>query len=226
MAVTLNKIVSDIRNIATSGKATDDFRITDRQIEYWIHEVRSILIGQAIAKRQDYSDSWIQTIGCLELEQADVSDCCDAPIGCYVLRSVRTLPATIETDKNNEIISVSTMDGYPITETTQFSNIYKKYNKYTGKNMGWFFKNDYLYIINDDLLATVSVRGIFEDPQELGEFFTCDGDPCWTIDSDYPCSMKMASMITDIVLKTKVNPLLTYPVDVTGDGANGLGQKK
>lgn len=220
MSITANKLISDIRNIATSGKPTDDFRISDRQILYWINQTRSQLIAAEIQKRRDYSDVWIQSINCLELEYKDISDCCNVSSGCYGLVSKFEIPSTIETDKINEIVSVTTLDGSNISKINQFSNKFKKYNKYTKEDKGWFIKNKRLYVVNDELLNKVIVKGIFEDPSDLEKFYNCDSTPCWSVDSEYPVSYKMAGIITDMIIRNKVYTLMTFPQDVKGDSSN------
>lgn len=220
MAITLAKQVKDIQRIAASGPISDDFRLSDRQVEFWIAEVRSKLISQSISKNKDINDIWIQTINCLELEQIDKSECCDIDTGCLILRSIQQLPNTVEGVDSNLILSVTGLDNTHITPTTRFRQRYKKYSRFTGNNKGWYIKDRYLYIINDDLLTRVNVHGIFEDPRDLALFHNCDGDSCFSMDSDYPVSMKMATDITDIIIATKVRPMFSVPQDTTNDSAN------
>lgn len=220
MAITLGKLVKDIQRIASSGPVPDDTRIPDRQVELWIAEVRSKLISQAIQKNKDINDTWIQTINCLELEQIDKSECCDIQTECLILRSVEKLPSTVEGIDSNLILSVTGLDGTHITQTNRWRQRYKKYSRFTWKNKGWYLKDNYIYIINDDLLTYVNVHGIFEDPRDLASFHSCTGDPCFSLDSDYPVSYKMATDITDIIVQTKIRPLLSIPQDTTNDSAN------
>ena len=220
MSLTYSQIVSDIRNISSSGANPVEFKIEDKQIGFWCNEVRAMLISQAIQKRQDLSDVWIQALTCLELTQVDDSDCCTVPNSCYILRTVRKLPVTIESWMDNTIIRVTTPTGDIIPKTSAFESVYNKYNKYTGTKSNWYLKNGYLYITNEQLLETVNVFGIFEDPSDLSSYITCNGDSCFGWDSLYPCSLKMASQITDIVLKTKVFPFLQLPADNKNDGTN------
>lgn len=220
MATTARKIVADIRNIISSGSNPNEFKIEDEQILFWINEIRSMLISQAIQRKQDISDVWIQTLGCVELEQVDISDCCTVPIGCYGLRSIKQLPDTVETDRDNLILTVTGLDGTYISKVNRFSQKYKEFNKFTGNNKGWFIKDNYLHIVNDKILSMVTVQGIFEDPSDLRRFVDCSGVNCWNWDSNYPCSMKMASMITDIVVKTKALPFIQFPADNTNDAIN------
>lgn len=213
-------IISDIRNIATSGSNPIEFKIEDSQILFWINEVRSTLISQAISKKQDISDTWIQVITCLELEQVDASECCNVQTGCYVLRTTVKLPDTIETWMDNTILKVTKPDGTIISKSNQFRSLYTSYNKFVGNKPYWYLKDGYIYVINEQLLETINVWGIFENPSELANFVSCNGDTCFSYDSEYPCSLKMAQQITDIVLKTRVYPFLQLPADNTNDAVN------
>lgn len=218
--MTFKQIIADIRNIATSGSNSVDFRIEDSQIAFWINETKAKLQAQAIQKRQDISTVWLQTIACLELEQGDTSECCNTTTDCKILRSVLTIPRTIETAGTDTIIRVETITGKIIPKTDQFSNKYGKYDKYTGDKVSWFLKNDRIYVEGTHFLTKVNVIGIFEDPRELAAYSDCEGNTCWSYTSNYPCSTKMASDITDIVLKTKVFPYLQLPQDTTNDGSS------
>ncbi len=218
--MTVSQIVSDIENIASSGSLPVDFKIDSNQILFWVNELRSTLISQALQKKQDLSDVWIQSLTCLELEQVDSSECCTITTGCYLLKSVKKIPITIETWMDNTIIKVTKPTGEIIAKSNGFEANYNKYNKYTGKTSNWYLKNSYLYITNEQLLETANVYGIFENPSDLSDFISCSNNACFDWDSDYPCSLKMANDITNIVLKTKVFPFLQLPADNTNDAAN------
>lgn len=225
MAITANHLISDIRGIASSGGNPNEFKITDRQILYWVEQTRSLLISQSLAKKDDINDSWIQYIDCVELEQVDASTCCLVDSDCYVLRSKQRIPSTIDTWKDNWIVSVTTVDGNMIPKSNPFKSKYQKYNKYTSSDRGWYLKDDYLYVINDQLLTYVSVAGLFEFPSDLASFTTCEGSACWSYDSNYPISMSLATQVTDIVIKTKVNTFMNFPMDNSNNANNATPQQ-
>ena len=224
MAVTLNEIASDIRNTATSGDLTYSFRIEDEQIYYWIHQTRAMLISQAIAKRQDITDNWIQIIKCLEMEEVDASECCLDITNCKILRSVQQLPVTIETAADNSIIRVTTSTGDIISKSNPFEAKYVEYNKWTSKKPQWFIQNNYLYITNFSLVKYVNVYGLFEDPSALAAFNSCDGSSCFDIDNPYPVTNKMANEIAAYIMKAKVVPFMSFKQDDTNDGNNESAQ--
>ena len=98
---TLRHGVADVRNIADSGKNNYSFRISDEQMAFWVHEVRSMLISQALTKRQDVTDAWVQEIPCVELELVDASECCFITTDCYILKTKQQIPVTVESNNDN-----------------------------------------------------------------------------------------------------------------------------
>lgn len=220
MALSANQLVYNLIELASSGSNPNEFRISEENVLFWINEVGGMLKAQEIAKKHDISDSWIQTLGCVELEQKDISDCCLVPIGCYGLKSIKQLPSAIEVDAILYYLSVTGLDGTTISKLNRYSQKYKKYSKYTGKNKGWFIKDNYLYIINDKVLKYVTVTGLFEDPSELSNFVDCSGESCWTMDSPYPISQKLVAQMNDIILKTKIIPFMQFKPDNTNDSSN------
>lgn len=225
MSITLGNIIDDIREIASSGSNPNEFKISDEQIAYWVHQVRATLIGQSLAKKDDINDTWLQTISCLELEDVDAAECCLAESDCYILRTIKKLPQTIDTWKNNWIVSVTTADGEPISKSSRFANRYQKYSKYTGKDRYYYLKDDYIYVINDNMLKYVNVTALFQDPSELSNYVACDDEACFSYDSTYPVSANMASQITDIIIKTKVTAFMAFPSDNINDASNDIEQK-
>ncbi len=220
MSITANHLIYDLLEIASSGGLPSEFKISNEQILYWIEQTRSMLISQSLNKKDDINDSWIQYINCVELEQVDASTCCLVDTGCYVLKSVQPIPSTIDTWKDNWIVSVTTIDGSSISKSNPIRQKYQKYNQFTSSARGWYLKDDYLYVINDQLLSYVSIAGLFEFPSELANFIACDGEACWSLDSPYPISLSLATQVTDIIVKTKVNPFMNYPMDQSNN-ANG-----
>lgn len=223
----LRTMVADIRNIADSGKNNYSFRISDEQIAYWISEVRAMLISQAIGKRQDITDTWVQELPCMELELIDSSDCCFITTDCYILKTKQQIPVTVETGSDNLILRVTSPVGDIISKSNPFEVKYNKYNKYTANKANWYLNEGYLYITNEKLLEYVNIYAIFENPEDLAGMSTCGTSSCFSWDSKYPCSLKMANDITNIIMQTKVMTFLQMPHDTSNDAfsENQLGKK-
>jgi len=222
---TLNKLVRQCLEMANGGSVPNDSQASYELVRQWVEEQRAILISQSISKGDDINDSWIQYINCVDLEQIDSSSCpCEVTSGCLVLKSKQRLPSTIDTWEDNNINSVVTPLGVVISKTNPVKSRYDKYNKYTGEKRAWFIKDDYLYILNEEMLESVSVSGVFEYPMDVARF-TCNGQPCMTEDSPYPVSLNLMSNIIDIVVKTKIIPFMQSFASMTND-ANGLNAKQ
>lgn len=215
--VTLKKIVSDVINIASSGSNPTDFKISYNQIAYWAIQLRATFIAQQINKRKDYSNTWVQTISCMDLEQIDKSDCCEVTTGCTILRTVLPVPSTIETYGDTMIIRVTDAMGNVIPKTNYMEVVYNSNSKYAFKKPKWFERNNRIYIVNNDFLTKINVDLIVENPQDLADYVNCNGVSCYSDDDNFPCSLAMAAQITDTIIKTKVNPFLTLPQDTTNN---------
>jgi len=217
---TLNHLVYDIKNIAYGGTQSDDTPVSDRQVAYWINQVGADLKEQSMSTSKSIPDAFVQHIECIELECIDPSECCEVSIGDHekLLKSTQKIPVTIQRRGKNTIVSVSSIDKeVAFAETSYYRQKVNKYNKYTGNKPRWFLKNDYLYIISGFVMDRVSLAGVFDDPTEVLEFNTCEGTPCFTWDSDYPVTSKIAGLITDIVLSKKLGIVLQAPRDDAND---------
>lgn len=223
--ISASHLIHEIRNIASSAVNSDDFKASDELIIHWCNQVRATLISQALDKKHDISDIWVQNISCLELELVNSSECCDFETDCYVLRSKKVLPNTIETSGDNMIVGVYTLDNQLVDELSIQKARYSKYTKYGSKRTGWYIDSNRLYIVNNIQLERVTVAGIWDDPTELANYISCENEACWTLDSIYPVSLKMAQTIIDIVIETKVKKMLTFPADLSNDSSGATPQQ-
>lgn len=216
--ITLNHLLYQIIEFASSGSLPNDFDITPELATQWVDEVRAVVIGQSLNKKDMINDSVIQYF-CVDLEQKDSSECCGETTGCYLLRSKQRLPSTIDTYLDNWLVSVTTIGGEVITKSNPVRQRWSQYNKYTKTQRCWWIKDDYLFIKNDQFLDKVSASGILEHPLDVCRF-TCDDEPCMNADSDYPVSLTIANQIVDIIIKTKIQPYLAFPQDNSHDNSN------
>ena len=179
-----------------------------------------MLISQAISKRDSLTDSWVQGITCMQLIQVDSSECCFLDTNCKILRTKEKIPTTVETFSDNTIVRITKANGDIISKSNPFEVKYNKFNKYTALKSQWYLQNGYLYIVNEDHLEYINVYAVFENPTELANYINCSKESCFSWDQQYPVSLKMATTITDIVLKTKIYPFLQLPQDTANDAAN------
>jgi hypothetical protein len=215
--MTKKEIIYQILMTSESGLISNDNTLSYELVSEWVDEFRALLIGQELSKNASFlNDTYMQNI-CVDLTQVDSSLClCDVQSGCYILKSTQKIPSTIDSYLPNNINSVVTPLGKTISETNIVKQRYNKYNKYTNNASQWYLQDNYLYIINEDLLETVNITGIFENPEDVSKF-TCAGKPCFTDDSEYPVSSAMVTMIMDIIIEKRVKPFYQSFSDISND---------
>lgn len=215
---TLNELVYDIKNIAYGGEQSDDHRVSDHQVAYWVMQTRALLVRQELSTRNKISSSFIQHLHEVDLTSVDIEADSGGTAGTLILKSTLRLPETIQRGEKNTIISVETPDGtQTFSETTFFRRKYSSYNKYTGTQSRWYLKDGYLYLTNDLVIDKISVSGIFENPEEAANFNLSNGSDAFSWDDKYPISNSMSNTITDIVLKNKMGIVRQMPADETND---------
>ncbi len=226
MAQSLNKLVFDIKNIHYGGFQSDDAQVSDRQVAYWINQDRATLLSQILSNGKTIPDIYMQHLECIQLECLDTAECCEIETCERVLRSTQKIPETIHRNNRNSIFAVSSPDKtIGFSETNFIRQRTNKYSKYTGGKPRWFIKNGYLYLTNTKVLEYVSLSGIFEDPTEALLFSTCEGEPCWTWDDEYPITGAIASVITKKILTERLAPLKQGLNDENND-ARGQGTQQ
>jgi len=223
--ITLNKIVYDILNLVYGGNTSDDADISERQVAFWINQVRALLIRQELSNKLDIHDSYIQQFT-VELDRVDTAEDCEVETGCYLLRSISKIPTTIRRGGKNTIISIQSLDEkQSFSETSFFRKRFNAYNKYTGSKSRWYLKNDYLYLTNTKVIERIKISGVFENPEDLAEFTTCEGNSCFSWDDKYPISADMVLAISDIILKSKFNIIASNPKDDNTNDAKDEAKK-
>ena len=242
MALTLNKLVFDIKNIAYGGITSDDAKISDRQIAYWVMQERSMLLSQIMGRKMRVAASCIETLERVFLEPVDAAEACEVDLGIHVLKSIKPIPRTVQRNERDSILAVESLDGQrAFSETTAFRKKWNRYNKYTGSKNRWYIKDSYLYVICDLLIEAVKVTGVYEDAEEVWMHNRCleeeggpdpESDPIkpdyfdcqYSWDEPFPISMTLAENVTSIVLQKRMQITLTLPNDETNN-AKGDGEQ-
>ncbi len=166
------------------------------------------MLERKFNKPGDIPDSFIQHLQCVNLETVTQLDT------CKILRSTVKLPNTIGGNANNTLVSVYAGSGNSavfFTESSAFRQRTNQFNRFTSKARRWFLQDGYLYITNEHLMETISVSGVFEDPDVVNEF--CETSNCFDPDAEYPVSNKMAYEIVNIILKERFNIVHQMPTD-------------
>lgn len=200
---TLRELIYNIRNIQYRGLSSDDRSFGDRQIAFWVHTGRAKLLKMEVERSRAMQGErlwWglhaaVQTVSCLPLECADPAECCDAlgvDTGLGILRTQK-LPEPLFAVP---FFTVYTLAGESIPVSTRYAASLAKHRRWTGKAPRAYYANGRIYVQNFADLKFVTVEGVFEDPEEVGKFASCTGEPCFTIDSPYPMPEHLVQVMT------------------------------
>ena len=224
MAVTKNQLVFDLLNIVRGGLQGDDELISEEQVSFWIDNTRARLIRNDLDKKRSLNPDLIQTLGCVDVERVDASECGCVNTGCEVTRTVNKIPTSLEIAQRNLITSVGSI----VTTDRRFNfvpysrAIWANPNSFSYSIPVAFLHNQYMYIIGPgaELLEKINIQGVWESPEELKSFLTCEEEPCYTDDSPYPISRYMIEDMKKMILETNFGIAATAPSDSQGDSSH------
>jgi hypothetical protein len=210
----LKSIVYNIRNTVFGAIDSTDNILSDAQIAYWVNLERAALITQDINANKHIPEIYIQKLGCLPLECVKLEN-----FGLSISMSgeyLRTpkLPTPISyrfpLDGTTEaFIYVGLIDDFTTIELVNPAMAkLKSRRKYTGTMRYAFYQDNYIYIANGDGIETITVRGIFEDPNEVGGYISCDGTVCFNDESPYPITQYHENIVSIKVIETRIKPYL------------------
>lgn len=137
--------------------------LNNRQIFNKLISSRARVLSQALDSYKTLSQNCYQTI-LVELQYGNsVYD-----TNTQLLRSKNKI-ASIITERNKPMIqSVSNINNTLVISPLSQENVsYAGYNKYTGKDLYYYFSNSYLYIKNSDTLKSVVLTAVFYNPLDI-----------------------------------------------------------
>ena len=217
--------IYDCRGMLRNYHIIDEDTLTDRQIEFWIMTQRSTWINRRdtayIKVDHAFSQSLVSDV--ISVDRSVIPAA--VPAGYKILRTKAVLPRLINFKSWDGVISAGPID----LASERFNHVeYReamlsgngRFNKY---QIYSFYLNDYLYIISKSLkgywylISQVAVIGIFENPRDLGNFIHINGDPCWSLDMEYPISLDLWNYIKDQIRQNNLEGLYNIPVDKSND---------
>src|SRR3972149_3665978 len=127
-------IIRDLVRIIRGSVETQSETISDRQVEYWIHQYRALLLKQDMDKKKTPNPDYIQEIKGLHLSQVDITEISTIPIGKYVLKTDLQLPKTIDCNFKSGFTYIGTAAGREIQYVPQSRSIWQQYKIYTNND--------------------------------------------------------------------------------------------
>lgn len=214
--MTESQIVYNILNLHAGGRLSDDFIPSYNQVAFMVKYVRALLIRRDLNDNWDVNPDYYQDLGCIKLIKVDKAECCEINLDCDVLRTEIKLPKPLRLKTKIGII-VSAIDKQTTIDVIlPQRSPYIKFSKYTSKIPRVFYLNGYLYVPNTLELTYLNVRAIIENPEEANNFL-CDGEACYTADSNYPLPADMIQPLTELILSKEMNYMLKTAPDVTNN---------
>jgi len=226
MSITKNHLIFDTLNIIRAGQQSNSEAISESQVGYWWDNVRALFIRRDLDKKRSINPDIIQTL-CVDLTIADASDCPCEVAGCTILKSALPIPSAIELSYRNLITSVG-----PINMTERRFNfmpynraIWYNPNKFSQSIPGAFVHNGHLFVIASDnkadFLEVITMDIVLERPEDAASF-TCQGTPCYTVNSVYPISTVMIEDAKAYIISNNLKIAATAPSDLSGNAEHNL----
>lgn len=214
--MTLNEITTDLLNTIRI-RSNNDEPISKRQLAFTVKYWRALVLRQAYTERQTIDHQHEQDLGCVELKWVDPS-CCGLEPECKIKRTTLALPATIRLAGNYGFSFVGKVDkttSIPVVDAETIQ--YLAHAKY-GHNMPrGFMIGNHMYFIGLDTEEVINIRGIFEDPEAVKFFSTCDGNQCYDDDTPFPLAADLLQKIQSGILQGTLRIMGSIDMDNEND---------
>ena len=220
--ITLNKIIYNLRRIIAGGSISDDDSFPSSQCEFIINNKRSLLLKEYIQKDRAITSEMTQTIT-LEMQVVDKNECqIDLPTGCTITRSIKNIPSILEFNDVYAVRFLGLLDDTPIHLTSFAQANWHKYRKFVKNKKVAFIRNNYVYVINPQLLEYIKLDAIFTSPRDAAEFL-CPTGNCFTLDSRYPFPAYLIDTLNRLVYDSEFRLLLAAKLaDNTNDTKDNI----
>jgi hypothetical protein len=217
--MTKNEIVYNWLNLIKAGRISDDFTPSVNQLSFIADYKRAQYIRQDQTKNYFDTDQFYQDLGCIKMIKVDKAEYCTIGLDCDVLRTEFKIPAIIRL-KEKYGLKISAVD-----RQTRFTIIlperspFLSNTKFPQLGVKVYFLNGYIYIPETIDIRAINVRAILEKPEQA-KTFICDGEACYTNNSDYPMTADMIDLITKDIMNTELSVLMKMIPDEANDGSD------
>lgn len=225
MTPTFNQLVYSIIN-QIRGRSTASEIISTEQIRFLTKSVRAQLIKQDANKGFSADPYIIQSLGCVNLVQADAAECCDIKSGCTLLRTEVPIPSPIELHNQQLFTRIGpVVKTEPSYDYISYERVpYLGFNKFTRNRIKAYQQNNggYVYLVvptdKAKLLNKINIQGVFENPEDVLPFTECTtGNSCYTRDMPFPVKSWMVPVIIKMVVDMFIREESRVPYDQTNN---------
>lgn len=214
---TKKQIVYNILNILEAGRIHDDFVPSYYQLSYIIDYKRAKYIRQDQTKNYFDTDQFYQDLGVINMVKVDKAECTQLSLDCDVLRSEVPIPNVMRLNFRLGL-KISAID-----KQTRFTIVLPERSPFLGNTkfpqlgVKIYWLNGYLYIPESCDIRAINVRGLLENPKAASTF-VCNGESCYTDDSNYPLTSDLEDLIVKDILSNELRGLMTIVPDEENDG--------
>lgn len=214
--MTLNEITTDLLNTIRT-RSNNDEPISKRQLAFTVKYWRALLLRQAYTERQVIDHQHEQDLGCVDIDWVDPS-CCGLPSDCKVKRTKLLLPVSVRLPGNYGFSFVGKVDkttSIPVVDTESIQ--YLTHAKYGRSMPRGFMIGNYMYFVGLETEEVVNIRGIFEDPEAVRFFSSCDGSQCYDDDTPFPLAADLLQKIQQGIVGGKLRIMGSIDMDDEND---------
>lgn len=212
-STSLNQIAFNVLNILRGGRSSQSEHLSLEQVKFNIKYYRALFIRRDQQRNMNRSRMFEQDLGDVPMETVNEGE--------LLRRTTKVIPTPIRL-KDREAITFVGCDKYtePIPIIDAHRVIWNQYNKYTSEEVQAFYRDGYVYVVNDITVNNINIRGIFEDPEQV--FLFNNEFELYDSNSPFPISMDMLEGIT----KGLINGELAFLTQTVNDTEIGPTQDK
>jgi hypothetical protein len=195
---TLPEIRYAILDRLRGGLTSDDELLSNREVDFLVHNKRARLIKEYLQKNRDaVHPEFLQEIKCYETVLADKSECCDIQSDCLILKTKYLLPSVY----NNLFAFIGPIDrsqNFQLVSANR--SVWDAYGRFTAKLPKVYYLNNRLYITNNKTIEYIRIAAVFENPVELSAINSCNGVCYDEMTSKYPLPNYLVDLLIQLVV--------------------------
>lgn len=231
---TLRHLVSAVRSL--HRLLSTDNSITDRAVASEIRANSLLLIKREMNLRKLWAtDTVFTTLQCVEMEEVDITECCDYTGDCTIARSKHKIPRISEGNYQYAIQGVYSINvlggkGKKVKEITvnRYLNLLKL--PFTKKEEYFWISNDYLYVTNPKV-EKIRLVALFEEdvPNEIRyPDCNCASFPVTTeewcknpLDREFYLPGYLEKQVLELTSQKLLQTYFRIKEDITSQGVDG-----
>lgn len=204
--LTYRIFANTVKSSITTGRNSDDFPYTDRQIIRRGISIRTQVMMENMELIGNYREHDKHTI-CVELVPSDSTHCdCDVPDGDYILRSRCPVPRFI---KLTSVDSENSLYGFEVIKANQLKTLVKSIRRDKNKEKIYFktINGDFhAFVYNDRLIERLTMEIVPEDPLDAIMYRCCSDEVvCDPLEMTFPLDKELEDIVINRTVQTLAN---------------------